>query len=157
MVIFILADTRACWRYKATGSNSVDYKVHYNAVTMSAMASQIASVSFVCLTVGSGPHQRKHQNSASLVFMQGIHRWPVFPAQKASNAENVSIWWRHHVNVSSLTILWPLLFWETFKYGQCNPTRSLRLFVYLRVICLAVNDSLRSAYSNSFPLVTGDW
>ena len=22
-----------------------------------------------------------------------------FPAQKASNAENVSIWWRHHVDV----------------------------------------------------------
>ena len=22
-----------------------------------------------------------------------------FPAQMASNAENVSIWWRHHVNI----------------------------------------------------------
>ena len=29
----------------------------------------------------------------------GIHRWPVKkPAQMASNAQNVSIWWRHHVN-----------------------------------------------------------
>ena len=27
--------------------------------------------------------------------MRGIHRWPV-NSQKASNAENVSIWWRHH-------------------------------------------------------------
>ena len=47
--------------------------------------------------------QRKHQSSASLAFVWGIHRWPVnspvtgeFPAQMASNAENVSIWWRHH-------------------------------------------------------------
>ena len=29
---------------------------------------------------------------------KGIHRWPVnFPSQKASNAENISIWWSHHV------------------------------------------------------------
>ena len=30
--------------------------------------------------------------------------WPVtsgFPSQKASNAENVSIWWRHHVRKST--------------------------------------------------------
>ena len=30
--------------------------------------------------------------------MRGIHRWPVdCPLQRASNGENVSIWWRHHV------------------------------------------------------------
>ena len=28
-------------------------------------------------TVYSGAHQRKHQSSASLVFVWGIHRWPV--------------------------------------------------------------------------------
>ena len=28
--------------------------------------------------------------------MRGIHRWPVNSPQKASNAENASIWWRHH-------------------------------------------------------------
>ena len=44
---------------------------------MNAMTSQITGVSIVCLTVGSGADQRKHQNSASLAFMRGIHRWPV--------------------------------------------------------------------------------
>ena len=66
---------------------------------MSAMASQITSVSIVCSTVGSGADQRKHQSSASLVFV-----WEFtggLPAQKASNAENVFIWWRHHVSYSS--------------------------------------------------------
>ena len=29
------------------------------------------------LTVYIGAYQRKHQSSASLAFMQGIHRWPV--------------------------------------------------------------------------------
>ena len=44
---------------------------------MSAIASQIIGVSIVCLTVCSGANQRKHQSSASLAFVRGIHRWPV--------------------------------------------------------------------------------
>ena len=44
------------------------------------------------LNVCSGADQRKHQSSASLAFVRGIHRPP---SQRASNAENVSIWWRH--------------------------------------------------------------
>ena len=44
---------------------------------MSAMASQITGVSIVCWTVWSGADQRKHQSSASLAFVRGIHRWPV--------------------------------------------------------------------------------
>ena len=55
------------------------------------MASQITGVSIAYSTVGSGADQRKHQSSASLAFVRGI------PAQRASNAENVSIWWRHHM------------------------------------------------------------
>ena len=42
---------------------------------MSAMASQITGVSNVCSAVGSGAaDQRKHQSSASLAFVRGIHR-----------------------------------------------------------------------------------
>ena len=67
---------------------------HYSDVTMSAMASQIASVSIVYSTVGPGADQRKHQSSASLAFGWGIHRWPVSSPHKRS-AENVYIWWRH--------------------------------------------------------------
>ena len=44
---------------------------------MGAMASQITGVSMVCSTVCSGADQRKHQISASLAFVRGIHRWPV--------------------------------------------------------------------------------
>ena len=44
---------------------------------MSAMAFQITGVSIVCSTVGLGADQRKHHSSASLSFVQGIHRWPV--------------------------------------------------------------------------------
>ena len=44
---------------------------------MSAMASQINSLTIVYSTVYSGADQRKHQSSASLAFVWGIHRLPV--------------------------------------------------------------------------------
>ena len=71
---------------------------YYSDVIMSAMASQIAGVSIVCSTLCSGADQQKHQSSTSLDFVWGNHRWPVdSPNKGASNAEMVSIWWRHHV------------------------------------------------------------
>ena len=47
---------------------------HYNDVLMSAMASQITSLAIAYSTVYSGADQRKHQSSASLAFVRGIHR-----------------------------------------------------------------------------------
>ena len=69
--------------------------LHYNDVIMNTMASQITSLTIIYSSVYSGADQRKHQSSASLAFVNS----PVtgeFPTQRASNAENVSIWWRHH-------------------------------------------------------------
>ena len=50
---------------------------HYNDVIMGAMASQITSVAIVYQPFIQGADQRKHQNSASLAFVRGSHRWPV--------------------------------------------------------------------------------
>ena len=57
---------------------------HYDDVIMSSMASQITSLTIVYSIVYSGTDQRKHQNSASLVFVQGIHREPVNSPHKWS-------------------------------------------------------------------------
>ena len=51
---------------------------------MGAMASQITSLTIVYSTVYSGADQRKHQSSASLAFLRGIHRWPVNSPHKGS-------------------------------------------------------------------------
>ena len=50
---------------------------HYNGVIMGAMAPQITSIIIVYCTVPSGADQGKHQSSASLAFVRGIHWWPV--------------------------------------------------------------------------------
>ena len=50
---------------------------HYDDVIMDTMASQITSLTIVYSTVYSDTDQRKHQISASLAFVRGIHRGPV--------------------------------------------------------------------------------
>ena len=47
---------------------------HYNDVIMTTMASQITSLAVIYSTVYSDADQRKHQSSASLAFVWGIHR-----------------------------------------------------------------------------------
>ena len=44
---------------------------------MGTMVSQITSRTIIYSTVYSGADQWKHQSSASLAFVQRIHRWPV--------------------------------------------------------------------------------
>ena len=55
---------------------------HYNDVMMGDIASQITSLAIVYSTVYSGTGQRKHQSSASLAFVRGIHRRPVISPHK---------------------------------------------------------------------------
>ena len=46
------------------------------------MAIQITGLSIVRSPVGSATDQRKYQSSTLLVFVQGIHRWPVISPHK---------------------------------------------------------------------------
>ena len=63
---------------------------------MGTIASQITSLTIVFSSVYLDTDQRKHQSSALLAFVGNSPEAGEFPAQMASNAENVSIWWRHH-------------------------------------------------------------
>ena len=53
--------------------------VHYTDVIMTMIASQITSLTIVYSIVRSGADQRKHQSSASVAFVRGIHRDRWFP------------------------------------------------------------------------------
>ena len=71
---------------KYRGNTAVSLiRYHYDDVIMSTKASQITSLTIVYSTIYSGTDQSKHQSSASLAFVWGIHRglvnsphkWPV--------------------------------------------------------------------------------
>ena len=115
---------------------------------MGAMASQITSLTIVYSIVYSGGDHRKHQSSASLAFVRGIHRWPVNSPHKGpvtSNAENVSIWWRHHVSwaaflgynhVIRVIIIYtleslPSLTWNEFNNKSNNVSDTDRLDTHI--------------------------
>ena len=76
--------------------------LHYSDVIVSAIASQSTSLMIVYSKSYSGAGQTKHQSSAWLAFVMGNSPMAgIFPLQRASNAENVFIWWSHHDVVSS--------------------------------------------------------
>ena len=50
---------------------------HYGDVIMGPTASEITSLTIVYSTAYSDADQRKHQSSALLAFVRGIHRGPV--------------------------------------------------------------------------------
>ena len=95
---------------------------HYNDVIMSAMVSQIISLTIVYSTLYSRRRSKKTSKIRDTGFCGGNS--PVtsdFPAQRASNEENVSIWWRHHgvPAIEYLSIPWikqaPGLLWNGIK------------------------------------------
>ena len=71
-LVFVGSEVRISNRYKIY--QAARCHSHYTDVIMSAMTSQITGVSIVYSTIYSVTDQRKHQNSASLAFMWGIHR-----------------------------------------------------------------------------------
>ena len=87
---------------------------HYSDVIMNAMASQITGVSLVYSTVCSGADQRKHQSSASLAFVRGIHRWPVNSPHKGPVTRKMfPFWWRHHdISNNHDNLNWSLLTYQ---------------------------------------------
>ena len=82
---------------------------------MGAIASQITSFTIVYSIVYSDADERKHQSSVSLAFVRGIHR-----GQMTSNAENVSIWWRHHVEWQFPWTSWWLSRGFHTNFQACN-------------------------------------
>ena len=81
--------------------------VYYCDAIMGAMTSLITNLMSVYSTVHSGADQRKHLRLTG--FCAGDSPGTgEFSAQMASNAENVSIWWRNHGLSPELGVI-PLL------------------------------------------------
>ena len=88
---------------------------------MGAMAPQITSLTIF--------RRRSKKTSKLRVTGLCVGNSPVtgeFPAQMASNAENVSSWWRHHVLCHSW-LLYPLSWCDLTRYGFVTPYGNIDL------------------------------
>ena len=70
-------------------SKLISNTIHYNGVITGAMVSQITSLTIVYSTVYSDEDHGKHQSSASLAFVRGIHRGPVNSPHKWPVTRNI--------------------------------------------------------------------
>ena len=70
-------ESTICRVLHGSEQNQQSHKQHYNDVIMGTIASQITSLTIVYSTVYSGADKKKHESSASLDFVRGIHRGPV--------------------------------------------------------------------------------
>ena len=128
----------------------------YNDVIMGAIASQITSLTIVYSIVYSDADQRKHQSSASLAFVWGIHRgpvnsplkWPVtrkmFPFDDVimSYAKNVSIWWRHH-GFSNISALWKMSPEHIFRLTWYDIALTGLIYVYMSYGLSKISKALK--------------
>ena len=109
--------------------------LHYSGVIMGAMAYQITSLTIVYSTVYLGVDQRKHQSSASLAFVRGIHRSPVNSPHKwpvtrkmlpfddvIMNASVLLHWYRGIHVVSSVSVKHDWILWVNNSH-KFNCTR----------------------------------
>ena len=99
---------------------------HYGDDIMGTIAYHITSLTIVYSTFYSGADQRKHQSSASLAFVRGIHRgpvnsphkWPVtrkmFPfddvimtiMQSNGTRFSIELWWLDEFDITVQRIKW---------------------------------------------------
>ena len=69
---------------------------HYCDAIRGTVASQITNLTIVYTTVYPDADQSKHQTPCHWTLCGNSRGTGEFPAQMANNAENASIWWRHH-------------------------------------------------------------
>ena len=105
-------------------------------VIMSAMASQNTSPTSVS-TVCSGADQRKHQSSASLAFVRGIHRWPV-------NSPHIGPVTRKMFPFDDviMTLLAPCLEWGGVPMSKRPLIKNIYVFFYVNLYKLTKKNRI---------------
>ena len=151
------------------GFSSQRTRNNYNDVIMGATASQITSLTIVYSTVYTGADQSKHQSSASLAFVWGIHRGPVNSPHKWPVTRKMFLFddvimfgkrcyvvtWSH-LHVLTWWSQWALiLFWKielscwTEHQRRWNILRSTRIVLNDRGFVVKVQHSIPTAKLNT--------
>ena len=102
--------------------------VHYDDVIMGTTVSLITSLTIVYSTVYPDGDRRKHQSSASLAFVWGIHRGPVNSPHKWPVTREmfpfddvimfILIWWQRGGHVRKRLLRW--FYWTEYTLTFIN-------------------------------------
>ena len=111
--------------------------LHYSDVIMSTIASLITSLAVVYSTVYSDADQRKHQSSASLAFVWGIHRDRWIPRTKGQLRGKC-----FHLMTSS----WP----KSFSFLSGSHWNNIHCAILWYVICVSIHFLTEEKWMYSF-------
>ena len=127
---------------------------YYCDVKMTVMASQITSLTIVYSTIYSGADQRKHQNSASLAFVLGIHRGPVNSPHKEP------VMWKMFPFDDVIMICYNTVIFLPNTYNKCQQiwqgvwqSMELLLWVWIGILFFFNKISPKFAYL----MMTKEW
>ena len=133
---------------------SYNSQIHYNDGIMSAMASQITSLTIVYSTANSGTDRRKHHSSASLTFVRAITHniyWGITNGPYSANHILHTLLERRHFYFNSH-------FTDFFiKLSICDPVhlriRSWKLKYFYFYLCTMLNKGKKTPHTYNLVLL----
>ena len=100
---------------------------------MGTIASQITNLTIVYSTAYSGANYKTSKLRVTGLCAGNSPVTGEFPAQMSSNAENVSIWWRHHVDsrYSTMRTSWLLIMMvNKFVYKNTDDINHVEVWIF---------------------------
>ena len=112
---------------------------HYSDVIMGVMGSRIIVVFVIYSTVCSGVDHWKHQSSASLASVRGIHRWPVNSPHKGPITRKMFPF--DHIIMTSQVVAW----WQMGKKSLNVPVTNLLKLIWVirKIFVMQKNINVR--------------
>ena len=114
---------------------------HCSDVIMSAIAFGFTGITIVCSTLSPCADQRKHQRSASLAFVRGIHQWPLNSPHKGPVT-------RKMFPFDDVIMRWPGPL-PTTRHWKTKTTKSYQSIVK----CLYTRNKTRHTYGRIYKSV----
>ena len=116
------------FQYVVVKMASLAISVHYSDVIMSrwrlkSPASRLFTQPFIQAQI------KEHIKAARHCPLGGEFTGE-FPAQRASNAENVSIWWHHHERNSHCAVTWKFVYTRITRHHYLEDLHSLSIKLY---------------------------
>ena len=121
---------------------------------MSVMGSRITSLTIIYSIVYSGADQRKHQSSASLAFVRGIHQWPVNAPHKGpvtwkmfSFDDVIIFMWHKLASQGQCDLFWTFTIWRKQSHSHplgssITPSAILQI-EEMKLTCILVNAPVK--------------
>ena len=134
---------------------------YYDDVIMGEMASQITSLTIVYSTIYSKRRSKKHQSSASLAFVRGIHQWPVNSLHKGPVTRKMfpfdDVTMSPHKGLHAVSVCAKFMVMNTFYSDYSNKSISKNFGYSWKIICDTSQGCLKCRWPSRGLILNDTW